>query len=95
MTGRLPSNWTTAIDWQLTATLVSPEIDVVTRIEPSSGRRVPIDESRLNIDGLVAARFEFAGPESSSPADSSLKSSDAPRANATPIGIDAEKLPSR
>lgn len=93
MTGRLPSNWTTAIDWQLTGTLVSPDVDVLTRVDPSTGRRTPVDESRLRIDGLVAARFDFAGPESPHPADSSLKSSDAPRANASPLGIDADKLP--
>ena len=92
MTARLPSNWSTAIDWQLTGTLVSPDIDVITRADPATGRRTPIDESRLNIDGLVAARFDFTGPESLRPADSSLQSSDAPRANAAPIGIDADKL---
>lgn len=92
MTGRLPSNWTTAIDWQLTGTLVSTDVDVITRIDPSTGRRTPVDESRLHIDGLVAARFDFAGPESPHPADSSLQSSDAPRANTSPIGIDADKL---
>lgn len=92
MTGRLPANWTSAIDWQLTGILVPPEIDVIARIDPTNGRRAAIDESRLNIDGLVAARFEFAGPESPLPGDSSLKSSDAPRANASPLGIDADKL---
>ena len=92
MSNRLPSNWKTAIDWQMEGILVSPDIDVIARIDPSSGRRTPIDESRLNIDGLVAARFEFAGPVSSQPADSVLKSSDAPRADATPLGIDAGKL---
>lgn len=92
MTGRLPSNWTTAIDWQLMGTLVSPDVDIITRVDPSTGRRTPVDESRLRIDGLVAARFDFAGPESPRPADSSLQSSDAPRANASPLGIDADKL---
>ncbi|TXT36132.1 MAG: serine/threonine protein kinase, partial [Planctomycetota bacterium] len=93
MTDRLPSNWTAAIDWQLEGILVSPDIDVIARVDPTSGRRTPIDESRLlNVDGLVAARFEFAGPESSNPEDSALKSSDAPRADATPLGIDAGKL---
>lgn len=92
MTGRLPANWTSAIDWQLTGILVPPEIDVVARFDPSTSRRATVDESRLNIDGLVAARFEFAGSESPRPEDSSLKSSDAPRANASPLGIDADKL---
>lgn len=93
MTDRLPSNWMTAIDWQLTGTLVSPDIDVITRVAPSTGCRTPVDESRLRIDGLVAARVEFTGPNSPHPADSSLQSSDAPRANSAPIGIDTNELP--
>lgn len=92
MSNRLPANWTAAIEWQMEGILVSPDIDVIARVDPTSGRRTAIDESQLNIDGLVAARFEFAGLESPQPADSVLKSSDAPRADATPIGIDAGNL---
>ncbi len=93
MTGRLPSNWTSAVDWQLEGILVPPDIDVITRIDPSTSRRTPIDESQLNIDGLVAARFEFAGPETPQPEDSALRSSDAPRASAAVPGIEADLLP--
>ena len=92
MSNRLPSNWTAAIDWQMEGILVSPDIDVIARVDPTSGRRTPIDESRLSIDGLVSAQFEFAGPVSPQPTDSVLKSSDAPRADATPLGIDASRL---
>ena len=92
MTSRLPTNWDSAIDWQLMGTVVSPDVDVVVRDDRRSGRRSPLDESRLRIDGLVAARFEFAGPESARPSDSVLKSSDAPRTSALPVGIDADKL---
>ena len=93
MTGRLPSNWTSAIDWQLEGILVPPDINVITRIDPSAVRRMPIDESQLNIDGLVAARFEFAGPATPRPENSALLSSDAPRASASVPGIDAGSLP--
>ena len=93
MTGRLPSNWTSIIDWQLEGNLVPPDIDVITRVDSATGRRTPVDESQLNIDGLVAAQFEFAGPTSPRPEDSVLQSSDAPRATATPLGIDAKSIP--
>ena len=93
MTGRLPSNWTSIIDWQLEGNLVPPDIDVITRVDPATGRRTPVDESQLNIDGLVAAQFEFAGPTSPRPEDSVLQSSDAPRATTTPLGIDAKSIP--
>ncbi len=94
MTRRLPSNWTLAIDWQLEGILVPPDIDVMTRIDPSTGHRMAVDESQFNIDGLVAARFEFSGPATPRPEDSALRSSDAPRASASVPGIDADSLPS-
>jgi hypothetical protein len=93
MMGRLPSNWMSAIDWRLTEMLVPPDIDVIVRIDPSTGRRTPVDESRLDIDGLVAGSFEFDGPASSQPSDSRLKSCDAPLPAATQMGIDAKVLP--
>lgn len=93
MTGRLPTNWKSAIDWQLEGILVPPEIDVITRIAPSTGRRMSIDESQLNIDGLVAARFDFAGSATPQPEDSVVHTSDAPRASASVPGIESDSLP--
>lgn len=93
MTGQHPSNWKSAIDWQLDGILVSPNSDIILRVDPSTGRRTPVDESQFNIDGLAAARMEFVGPVSANPKDSTLQSSDAPRASATDQGIDADNLP--
>lgn len=93
MIGRLPANWTSAIDWQLSGALISPDIDVVTRVDSNTGHRSSVDESRLSIDGLVAARFEFVGPESPLPEDSALRFSDAPLPADTVLGIDVESLP--
>jgi serine/threonine-protein kinase len=94
MTGRLPTNWTSAIDWQLTGMLVPPDVDVIVRVDPNNGRRTPVDESQLDVDGLVAGLFEFDGPTSPHPRDSQLKSCDAPLPSAMPMGIDARMLPS-
>ncbi|MFM9960032.1 MAG: serine/threonine protein kinase [Planctomycetaceae bacterium] len=93
MSGRLPPNWLSAIDWQLTGMLVPPDIDVIVRVDPTNGRRTPVDESRLDIDGLIADAFEFAGPASSRPRDSLLKSHSAPLPAGMQVGIDAEELP--
>ena len=93
MTGRLPPNWLSAIDWRLTGMLVPPDIDVIVRVDPSNGRRTPVDESRLDIDGLVAGSFEFDAPTSPRPHDSRWKSSDAPLPAAIKRGIDADLLP--
>ena len=92
MTGRLPPNWLSAIDWQLTGMLVPPDIDVIVVVDPANGRRTPVDESRLDIDGLVAGSFEFNGLASPRPHDSLLRSCDAPLPAATQVGIDADVL---
>jgi hypothetical protein len=92
MTSRLPSNWASAIDWQMSGVLVSPDVDMVTLVEPDTGRRTPIDETRLNIDGIVAAPFVFVGSATSRPNDSQLKSFDVPLPSPTQVGIQAERL---
>lgn len=93
MTGRLPTNWTSAIEWQMSGSLVEPELDVIARVDPTNGRRTRVDESRLQVDGLIASQLEFAGPVSPKPSDSALTSSDAPRTAEAPLGINADSLP--
>ena len=93
MSKRLPTNWESAIDWQMSAALVAPNVDIVTLIDPKEGRRRTIDETRLNIDGIVAAPFEFVGSASSRSSDSQLKSFDAPLPSPTKVGVQAERLP--
>jgi serine/threonine-protein kinase len=94
MTGRLPSNWASAIDWHLTGLLVSPDIDILARVDPTTGQRTAVDESQLDIAGLVVNSLEFNGPASPRPQDSVLSSFDASLPAATPVGIDADALPS-
>ena len=89
---RLPTNWESAIDWQMSAVLVRPNIDMVALIDPQDGRRRTIDETRLNIDGIVATTFEFFGAANSRSQASQLKSFDAPLSSPVKVGIDAERL---
>jgi serine/threonine protein kinase len=93
MLDRLPPNWNTAIDWQLSGTLVRPEIAVVTRIDPKTGQRTPVDESQLEIDGLIAVPLEFVGTDARDPSASLLRPFDAPLPASVSVGIDAGKLP--
>ncbi len=90
---RLPSNWESAIDWQMSAVLVGPNIDMVALIDPQDGRRRTIDETRLNIDGVVATTFEFVGAAKSRSQNSQLKSFDAPLTSPVKVGVDARQLP--
>ncbi len=93
MSRRLPSNWESALEWQGSGTLTPSEIDVVNLVDPTNGRHAAVDESRLNIEGLVTATFEFAGEALDRPQDSTLRSFDAPIAAHTQLGIRAESLP--
>ncbi|HLQ46933.1 MAG TPA: hypothetical protein VK137_19475, partial [Planctomycetaceae bacterium] len=72
--------------------LVPPEVDMVTLVDLANGRHTPIDETRLSIDGIVAAPFEFVGAATSRPNDSQLRSFDAPLPSPTKVGIQAERL---
>jgi len=92
MSRRLPPNWTSAIDWQMSGVLVPPEVDMVTLVDLANGRHTPIDETRLSIDGIVAAPFEFVGAATSRPNDSQLRSFDAPLPSPIKVGIQAERL---
>lgn len=93
MTKKLPSNWASAIDWQSTGVLVAPNTDIVAWIDPSNRQRTPVDETGLNIDGIVASPVEFLGPISFQSHDSELKSHNVPLPSATQLGIQAERLP--
>lgn len=89
---RLPTNWESAIDWEMSAVLVGRNIDMVVLIDPKDGRRQSISETKLNIDGILAAPFEFVGSEKSRSRDSQLKSFDAPLPSPVKVGIQVNEL---
>ena len=90
---RLPTNWVSTIDWDMSAVLVGRDIDMVVLIDPKDGRRQSLSETRLNIDGILAAPFEFVGSVMSRSRDSQLKSFEAPLPSPVKVGIDGERLP--
>ncbi len=62
-------------------------------ISPADGRLQPIDSAALNVEGLMLAKFSFARPNSSRPADSQLTTWQGPRFSAKTPGIDPARLP--
>lgn len=92
MASRLPPRWDTAVEWRLTSVLVPSQIDVVSLVDPQTGRRSRVDDSQLEIDGLIGAPFEFVGSATSDPRDSVLKSCEAPLLAKSELGIAAERL---
>lgn len=93
MSRELPRDWNSTISWQISGTLIGPDVDVIVQVDPQTGRRSVPDESRLEIDGLLVAPFEFSGPPSGEPQDSRLLPVNAPLPAGTQIGIDADALP--
>lgn len=53
----------------------------------------PFDSAEMNVEGLVLAQLQFAGPASQQPADSKLITWKGPRFSAETPGIDPTKLP--
>jgi len=59
---------------------------------PETGKRTFIESDRIQVAGISAGPFQFAGPNSPDPADSTVKSWRAPRRSPRPPGIEASLL---
>ena len=92
MSSRLPVNSEASVEWHCSGVFVPPHIDIAAVIDPTDGRRTVVDDSRWNLDGIIATRCEFAGPATSLPSDSELKSSDAPRSSQIQYGFHAKSF---
>jgi hypothetical protein len=63
------------------------------RIDPETGRLLPLDAEELSVEGLVGGPFTFVGEAGNNPASSEILSYDAPRRSTVPPGMRAEYLP--
>ena len=73
--------------------LLSDNGHVAAWLSPADKTLKPIDSSALNVEGLVLAKFSFAGRISSRPADSELKTWQGPRFSSSTPGIVPALLP--
>ncbi len=73
--------------------LLKDTAHVAAWLSPAENMFKPIDSAALNVEGLVLAKFSFAGPISTRPADSQLTTWQGPRFSASSPGIDPAKLP--
>jgi hypothetical protein len=72
-----------------------PTLDVAAWVSMLDGRLTNLDGVPLELEGLIAGEFHFAGKVSDQPEASEVHDSEAPRRSPTPPGIHADTLPSR
>jgi len=70
-----------------------PTLDVAAWISTDTGTVIPLDSSSLELEGIFAGPFRFAGEFGSNPADAEVRDSEAPRRTNDQPGIRAGELP--
>ena len=73
--------------------LTRPNLEVAAWVSTIDGRVTPLESSTLEVEGLFAGAFRFAGESDQSPADSEVHDAEAPRRSSEPPGIRAAALP--
>jgi hypothetical protein len=84
--------WLDRVTIQGAGSLITPNANIASRIAPSDGGREVIDASKMELEGLMAAPFEFAGPPSHDPSTSVIVSAQAPRRSSQLPGVDTSSL---
>jgi hypothetical protein len=73
--------------------LVPPNPEIAAWISTEEGRLTPLDAVEIELEGIFAGRFAFAGPPGLTPPDAEIIDCDAPRRGPEPPGIRARTLP--
>jgi serine/threonine protein kinase len=73
--------------------LTRPNLEVAAWVSTIDGRVTPLASTALEVEGLFAGEFSFAGESDRSPADSEVHDAQAPRRSSEPPGIQAAALP--
>jgi serine/threonine protein kinase len=73
--------------------ITRPTLEVAAWVSTVDGRLTPLDGMPLEVEGLIAGEFRFAGEFPEQPAASEVRDSDAPRRSPSPPGVHAATLP--
>jgi serine/threonine protein kinase len=73
--------------------LTRPGLEVAAWVSTIDGQVRPLEGSALEVEGLYAGEFRFAGESNAVPADSEVHDAEAPRRSSEPPGINATVLP--
>ncbi len=86
-------SWLTGVELRGGGSLVPPNVGLASVVQLPEGERQPVPAERVNVEGLFAASFRFAGPVSSDWKTSLLTFYDTPRFDTRPPGVDPARLP--
>ena len=91
--GRLSQELLDSIEMMGEGSLSPPDLVVARFRGPGDSAAAALAADAIRLEGISAGRFEFAGPFSSSPGDSTIRLLEAvPRSSPNPPGIDASRL---
>ncbi len=87
------AEWLTSLRMTGEGSLTRPGVEVAAWVSTIDGRVTPLTNSTLEVEGLFAGAFQFAGESNRLPADSEVHDAEAPRRSSEPPGINAAALP--
>jgi hypothetical protein len=90
---RAYSEWLKALRMTGEGSLTRPALEVAAWVSTIDGRVTPLANATVEVEGLFAGEFRFAGESDKLPADSEVHDAEAPRRSSEPPGIDAAALP--
>ena len=90
---RCHAEWLKALRLTGEGSLTRPGLEVAAWVSTIDGQVTPLESSALEVEGLFAGEFRFAGESCALPADSEVHDAEAPRRSSAPPGINAAALP--
>ncbi|MCC7422843.1 MAG: protein kinase [Planctomycetaceae bacterium] len=89
---RMPPDWARSVAVDGEGSLLSPGCDVAGLRNVSTDSVAPLDSTDVDVGGLTAATFEFAGRDPATDLHHVVRSWNAPRRSSTPPGIDPTRF---
>lgn len=86
------ANWLQALQVTGEGSIGRDEQTAALGIDSETGAAAVLDTAKLQLEGISSGPFEFAGPISTTAADSGIDDYEAPRRSPYPPGIDADEL---
>jgi hypothetical protein len=87
------ADWLASIRMRGEGSVTLPGVPIAARVDIATDQRTDLASDGFELEGLMAAPFEFGGPLSDAPRDSTIRFCDAPRRSDLPPGIDPTRLP--
>lgn len=90
---KVPSEFLKSLRMTGEGSLTRPGLELAAWVSTIDGQVTPLESSSVEVEGLFAGEFRFAGESGTLSADSEVHDVEAPRRSSEPPGIDAATLP--